>query len=301
VTPTRPAPCWPGAVALPLLYGVPLLGLAALATSAPELPLDRWPDLLLFAALGAISQLMQVRLLRSSSMSVASAVAFAGTVWLGPAAGVWISMGGGLVMCFRPHRKPFLKMAFNVGGLAIAAQVAGSLYVQTGGVVGHARPHLDMLLPIVVAVMARYSINTGLLSAAIALTSGTSLRTVWETNFRWMAAIYFGLGLIGFGMAVAADALGLLGLTIALVPLAIAWYAYKLYVAEAEQARLRSEELQLTKAMLAASRSGGKPSAPASAALPPRIWPARSRRSIRSGLAESIALVSRSSSLRWRA
>jgi diguanylate cyclase (GGDEF)-like protein/PAS domain S-box-containing protein len=249
----RLAPSWRAVLAALLLYGVPLVGLAVLATSAGELPLHRWPELLLFAALCATSQLMPVRLFRSSSMSVASAVAFAGLVWLGPAAGVWIGLGGSLVMCFRPRRKSPLKMAYNTGGLAIAAQVAGWLYVATGGGVGHARPNLDMLVPIVISVTARYCLNTGLVAAAIALTTNSSLRAVWETNFRWLAAIYLGLGLIGFGMAVATDEIGPLGLTIALVPLAIAWYAYKLYVAEAEQARLRSEELQLTKAMLSAS------------------------------------------------
>jgi diguanylate cyclase (GGDEF)-like protein/PAS domain S-box-containing protein len=253
VTTPRRAPSWRGVLAVLLLYGVPLLGLLVLVTSARELPLDRWPELLLFAALCALSQLMPVQLFRNSSMSVASAVAFAGLVWLGPAAGVWVSLGGGLVMCFRPRRKTPLKMAFNVGGLAVAAQVAGFLYVATGGVVGHARPDLDMLVPIVVSVAARYFLNTGLVAAAIALTTNSSLRSVWETNFRWLAAIYLGLGLIGFGMAVATDAIGVLGLTIALVPLAIAWYAYRLYVAEAEQARRRSEELQLTSAMLSAS------------------------------------------------
>src|SRR5207244_5958677 len=111
-------------------------------------------------------------------------------------------------------------------GLSVAAQVAGWLYVATGGVVGHARLDLDMLVPIIVSVAARYCLNTGLVAAAIAVTTNSSLRAVWETNYRWLAAIYLGLGLIGFGMAAAADVIGPLGLTIALVPLAIAWYSY---------------------------------------------------------------------------
>jgi diguanylate cyclase (GGDEF)-like protein len=54
-------------------------------------------------------------------------------------------------------------------------------------------------------------------------------------------------------MAVATGAIGPLGLAISLVPLALAWYAYRLYVAEADQARRRNEELQLIRAMLGAT------------------------------------------------
>jgi diguanylate cyclase (GGDEF)-like protein len=252
----RPARA-PGATPLlltaPLLYGVPLLGLAALVASAVVLPLDRWGEILVFTVLCAASQLMPVRLFRSSSMSVASAIAFAGLVCLGPAAGVWINLGSGLVMCFRPRRKSVQKMAWNVGSLALTAHAAGWLYTAAGGIVGPTRMDVSMLPPILVATAAAYVLNTGLVSAVIAVTSGSSLRSVWDTNFRWLAALYLGLGLVGFGMAVAAHAIGLLGLAISLVPLGIAWYAYKLYVAEADQARHRNEELQLIKAMLAAS------------------------------------------------
>src|SRR5687768_4176094 len=95
--PARAAGLVPRLYAAPLLYGVPLLGLGALAATAVELPLDRWAEILVFTVLCAASQLMPVRLFRSSSMSVASAIAFAGLVCLGPAAGVWINLGSGLV------------------------------------------------------------------------------------------------------------------------------------------------------------------------------------------------------------
>ncbi|HEY3080240.1 MAG TPA: EAL domain-containing protein [Chloroflexota bacterium] len=235
------------------IYAVAAGGAGALVLSAADLPLDHWPELLLFLGLCALAQLMPVPLFSNSSISVAFAVTFASLVYLGPAAAVWVNLGSGLVMCFRPKRKPLEKMAFNFGGLALTAFVAGRLFGLLGGAARPALSDWALLPPSLLAIVAYFLLNSGLLAAAIALTTDQPAVDVWNKNYRWLAPNYVGLGIVGFGMAIAYRASGLLGLTIFLVPLAIAWYAFKLYVAEANQARRWNEQLELTGAMLSAS------------------------------------------------
>ena len=59
-----------------------------------------------------------------------------------------------------------------------------------------------------------------------------------------------GLGLLGLGMAVAVQTIGLAGLGIFLIPLGMAWYSFRLYMAQTAEVRRRNQELQLTNAQL---------------------------------------------------
>jgi diguanylate cyclase (GGDEF)-like protein/PAS domain S-box-containing protein len=244
-------PWWTTARAF--IFCVAVAGPLALILSATDLPLDRWPELALFIALCALAQLMPVPLFSSSSISVAFAVTFASLVYLGPAAAVWVNLGSGLVMCFRPKRKPLEKMAFNVGALALTAFAAGRLFALAGGAASPVPSEWALLPPSLIAIAAYFLLNSGLLATAIALTTNRPAVEVWNRNFRTLAPNYVGLGIVGFGMAFAFRSNGLLGLTVSLVPLAIAWYAFKLYVAEASQARRLNGQLELTGAMLSAS------------------------------------------------
>jgi diguanylate cyclase (GGDEF)-like protein len=247
-----PRPIW-RLTAQPFVYGVAAAGLAALAVSAGQQPLDRWPELLLFFTLCALAQVMPVPIFANTTISVAFALTLASLVYMGPAAAVWVNLGSALVMCFRPRRKPLEKMAFNVGALSLTAFAAGRLYTLAGGLPEPALSDWALLAPSFAAIVVYFLLNSGLLAMAIALTTRQPVLAVWNASYRWLAPSYVGLGLVGFGMAVAYRATGLLGLAIFAVPLAIAWYAFKLYAAEAKQARLAREQLKLTSAMLSAS------------------------------------------------
>jgi diguanylate cyclase (GGDEF)-like protein len=249
---TVPRPSW-RLTAQPFVYGVAAAGMAALGLCAGQLPLERWPELLLFFVLCALAQVMPVPIFANTTISVAFAVTIASLVYMGPAAAVWVNLGSALVMCFRPRRKPLEKMVFNVGALSLTAFAAGRLYEAAGGVPEPALSDWDLLAPSFAAIVLYFLLNSGLVATAIALTTRQPVMAVWNSNSRWLAPSYVGLGLVGFGMAVAYRATGLLGLAIFVVPLAIAWYAFKLYAAEAKQARLAREQLQLTSAMLSCS------------------------------------------------
>lgn len=235
------------------IHGTSLVGLAILGRAAAELVnggYDRATDLLVFFALCALTQLMPVPLFRSSSMSVNFVVAFASIVYLGPAAAVVANLGGGLVMGFRPRRKALHKIVWNVGQLAICTQLTGWVYEAAGGMLRPAAFEWALLPPAILGITTYFFANSFLLASVISLTTNSSLQTVWGMNYRWLAPNFVGMGLVGFGMGVAVSAIGLLGISIFFIPLAMAWYSFKLYMAKTEEVRRRNEELRLTNAQL---------------------------------------------------
>jgi hypothetical protein len=250
-----PVPARQGVLTWGFIAAVTLGGLASLAYTFPRLPFERWPEVLLFFVLCGAAQRIVVPLFRASSISVAFAVAFGALVYLGPAAAVWVQVGSGLMMCLVPHRKPLHKCLFNIGALAVQTLAAGTVYVAAGGVVGPTAFGWALLSAAVLGTLTFVLANTGCLAAMISLTTNARLAAVWEANYRWLIPNYVGLGLIGLGIGVAAEMVGLLGIGIFLLPLAMAWCSFKLYMVKAREVRTRTEELRLTNARLGRANS----------------------------------------------
>ena len=225
-------------------------GAIALALTAPALAADRASDLVFFVALCALAQLAPVPLVRNSSMSVAFAFGVAALVVFGPATAVWVQLAAGLMMAVVPHRKPLAKAAYNAAAVPLQQALAGWAYVALGGVVAADAWSWSQLPPAIVAVTLFVFANTLMLSAAIALETGSKATTIFDANYRWLLPAYVGVGLTGLAMGVAANAVGLAAVTIFFIPLAMAWYSYKLYMAKTEEARRRNHELGLANARL---------------------------------------------------
>jgi GAF domain-containing protein len=234
----------------PFMFLIIVGGLAIYGVALSRIPAERLGEVGLFFVLCGLAQLMPVPLFRNSSMSVAFAVCFASLVYLGPEAAVWVNLASGLVAVVRPRPKPPLKALWNVGALAVSAGLAGGVYALAGGAQRPGALEWGLLPPAVLAITAYFFANTGSLAAVIALTSRASFGAVWGVNYRWLAPNYVGMGLIGFGMGVAVAAVGALGVSIFFIPLAMAWYSFKLYMAKTEEVRRRNEELRLTNAQL---------------------------------------------------
>src|SRR5438128_1588867 len=119
-----------------------------------------------------------------------------------------------------------------------------------GGVRAPAVRSWALVAPAVAAAGVFVALNTGALAAVIALETGSSVRAVWTLNYRWLLPNYVGLGLVGLGMAVAVRAMGTAGLLVFFIPLVMAYYSFKLYMAQTQEVRRRNQELPLTNAQL---------------------------------------------------
>ena len=227
-------------------------GLGVYAYAGSRIPMDRLGEVALFFALCALAQRMPVSLFRNSSISVAFAVAFAALVYLGPAAAIVVQLGAGLVLCVTPYVKPPQKMLFNAGALPLQTG-AGRRGLRRARRRGRRRPtsawrwsrrRWSRSTVFVVA-------NTRLLAVVIALETGSSVRAVWNAELPLAAAeLRRRSGWSASGWRSRSRRSGWPAWPVFFIPLAMAWYSFKLYMAQTEEVRRRNQELQLTNAQL---------------------------------------------------
>jgi hypothetical protein len=197
--------------------------------------------LVLILALAAATQRVPVFLFRSSAVSVSFAATIAAYVLYGPGAAALANVVCAMVNAITP-RKPFQKVAFNFASLTLAAVIAAVVYRLAGGLT----PPTD-LVRTVVAVAASglvyYALGSGFTAAVIALSTGTPFSAVWRENYAWMFVNFVATAVNGASLAVAYQALGFFGALTFVLPLGVAWYSFKLYMARSEETRRHNEEL----------------------------------------------------------
>lgn len=199
--------------------------------------------LAVLVGMAAVTQRMPVFLFRSSAITVTFAAVIATFVLYGTGVGVLVALVPAAVNAFTPKRKPLVKIVFNAGSLATSAFIASSVY----GVVGGHVPPSDIartLLAVVVSAAAYFLANSFFTAAVIALSERQSLVAVWRTNYSWMPLNYLATAAQGAALAMASQALGVFGVAVFTLPLAVAWYSFKLYMAKSVEVRQRNAELQ---------------------------------------------------------
>jgi HD-GYP domain-containing protein (c-di-GMP phosphodiesterase class II) len=223
---------------------IALAGLIALVTGSRALRFDALDPIMIVVliALACVAQRVPVFLFRSSAISVSFAAVIAAYVLYGTAPAMWVGLAQALVNSFTPHRKPARKMAFNFGSFALSAFVAGELYRLAGGLT----PPVAIaptLVAVAVSAAAYFLVNTTLTAFAIALSEGQNVISVWRTNYSWMPVNFGATAVQGAALALAYQALGLFGVFVFTVPLCVAWFSFRLYMAKSNEVRQRNEEL----------------------------------------------------------
>ena len=199
--------------------------------------------------LAAVSQRVQIVLFRSSAISVSIASVIASYVLFGTETAILVSVVEALVNSFTPHRKPLVKIAFNTGNLAASAYAAGTVYMLAGGVT---RPTdiVGTLVAVAVSGAVYFIVNTFLAAAVIAISERQSVVTIWRTNYSWMPVNFLATAAQGAALAMASQALGVFGVAVFTLPLGVAWYSFKLYMAKSSEVRERNAELSSVNEML---------------------------------------------------
>lgn len=194
-------------------------------------------------ALAAVSQRVQVVLFRSSAISVSIAAVIASYVLFGAEVAILLSFVEALVNAFTPRRKPLVKVAFNTGNLATSAYAAASVYALAGGTT---RPTdiVGTLVAVALSGATYFVVNTTLAAAVIAISERQSIVAIWRTNYSWMPVNFLATAAQGAALAMASQALGVFGVLVFTLPLGVAWYSFKLYMAKSSEVRVRNAELQ---------------------------------------------------------
>ena len=203
--------------------------------------------LAILIALAAVTQRMPVFLFRSSAISVSFASVIASYVLYGTGVGVFVSLVQAGVNAFTPTRKPLVKAAFNSGSLATSAFVAGELF----RLIAPDRGDIAAtLMGVGVSAFGYFLVNTALTAGVIALSERQPFFTVWRTNYAWMPLNFLATAAQGAALALASQTLGVFGVLVFTLPLAVAWYSFRLYMSKSSEVRARNLELQSVNDML---------------------------------------------------
>jgi diguanylate cyclase (GGDEF)-like protein len=178
------------------------LGALAVGVALPALASDRWKTLAALLVLALPASTLTVSFTRNvSTLTICQVLDYLALLLLGPREAVLVAAVGGWAQCTlgSRHRNPLHMTVFSVSTLAIAATAAGGIYIGLGGQPG-AWNWSSAESPFVAATTVFFLFNSGLIAAAIGLSTHQSSVRVWCETFLWTWPGY----LLGAGVAAAA-------------------------------------------------------------------------------------------------
>lgn len=213
-----------------------------LLLTALDSPSAHAPDALMFVGLVVLAEFTSSVLLAAQMVfSMSTAVTFAMLLLFGPLPAVLGSMAGSIAVTFvtcvkdlRAGRSWSTSLArqalFNMGALGVSVFVAGLVYLALRGITGETEV-LSNMLPLALAAISSELLNAALVVHAVALQSGRRSMQVWRDNVSWaMPMNILTMTLGGAGLALAHQTVGILGVAVYSLPIALTVYAFRLYV-----------------------------------------------------------------------
>ena len=177
------------------LYVAAVIGVGALVLLAfvPREYPQPWLAVTCLAAMLTVS-LFKLRLPLGhgcSTMSMAYVVDFTVMTTAGVDLAMTIAAVGVLVQCTVNVRRkqPWYRAAFSVASVVLAVKSAGWTWLALGGTVGLSAAGAT-LVPLAMAAVVYFALNTGLVATAIALSTGASVVGVWQGHFVRAAPSY---------------------------------------------------------------------------------------------------------------
>jgi putative nucleotidyltransferase with HDIG domain len=133
-------------------------------------------------------------------VSVSETFVFTSVLLFGPAAGTLTVALDALIISFWTYRKGHsaYKILFNVCAVSLTLWVSSHIYYELSpyGPLYYLKSETintgALLWPLLAFTVAYYAINTGLITAAIALERNSSPLAIWREHFLWLALNYFG-------------------------------------------------------------------------------------------------------------
>jgi diguanylate cyclase (GGDEF)-like protein/putative nucleotidyltransferase with HDIG domain len=180
-----------------------------------------------------------------STMSVSYAIDFASLLLIGPGPTMIVAATSAFSQCtFRSKEpNPPHRTLFSMACLVLTVQAAGAVYVWLGGVPGSLG--LQTLgRPLVGAATTYFMVNTVGVATAIALSTGESVRKVWNENFLWSAPSYFvGTSVAAVAAWITAEFPGKWLAPLAAAPLYLTYRSYKVYLGRIEDEQRHVREM----------------------------------------------------------
>jgi PAS domain S-box-containing protein len=188
---------------------------------------------------------LPIPLASGSTLSVSHAAYLMAFLLLGAKEALLIAVAGSLTQCTVKvkQRYPAYRTAFSVSAEAITMAAMSRAYLWLDGpLVPTDFSRLPQ--PLVGAMTTYFIVNTGLVAAAIALSTGRSLWKVWRDDFLWSGAS-FAVASIAGAVAAVVVARGDHWLAVLLLaPVYLTYRSYQLFVGRLEDQRRHLAETQ---------------------------------------------------------
>jgi signal transduction histidine kinase len=239
---------WDGIPRLAQVYVATVIafGLYALVAAVPR----TLPDPVLFATLLVTACLtsvwkvnLPIPLASGSTLSVSYAADLMTLLLLGPQAAVIVAVAGVWTQCTVKVRQryPTYRTIFSLAAEAITMFATGLVFVALGG---PAAPFdlSQLARPLVATIATYFVINTGLVAAAIALTSKRTWWQVWRDDFLWSSASFMVAGTAGAAAAVVIGRGEHWKAVLMLAPVYLTYRTYQVFVGRLEDQRRHTAE-----------------------------------------------------------
>lgn len=207
-----------------------------------------WLGLFALGLLTAIAQSVPVDIYRLGRISISAVIVLAGGILFGAPAALLLAAVAALVQ-WGLSKGIWYRCLFDLGTLTLSALTATAVYHWL--VAFQASPDPILLVgPALVAAVAYYVVNVGLLTLVMALCEKSSPITVWNERFRWLTVHYVAYGAFSLFLVLGYQAIGVYGLAAYFLPPLLMRYVMKQYTerTEGNVAKLKRMNEELAKA-----------------------------------------------------
>jgi len=200
--------------------------------------------LIALVVLVGFGQALAIEVDDGGSISVSAVGSLAGAALFGPRAALVLAATTAVVE-WSARRSEIHRVLFNIGALTLSSLAAAFVFS-----VGFQSTVGDFVTAAagLVAGLAYFAVNTGLLSVAIAMEGHEKIRRVWQERFAWLATHWIVYGFVGGVMAIAYHAAGLYALAVFAVPLLLMRKTQEAYLKHtqrsAQKLRAAAETIQ---------------------------------------------------------
>jgi signal transduction histidine kinase/CheY-like chemotaxis protein len=187
---------------------------------------------------------LPLSLMSGATLSVSYAADLMALLLLGPRAAILIAAIGVWTQCTFSvkQRYPVYRTTFSVAAEIVTMSATGAAYLALGGRQGPFDV-AALLRPLVAAIATYFVCNTGLVAAAIALSTQRSAWTVWREEFLWSGTSFIVAGTAGAIAAVVVDRGDHWRALLMLAPVYLIYRTYRVFIGRLDDQRRHLEAM----------------------------------------------------------
>ena len=188
---------------------------------------------------------LPIHLASGATLSVSYAACLMALLLLGPRHAMIVAIVGVWTQCsFHAKRTyPVYRTVFSAAAEAITIIATGLVYTALGG-----QPEPTdfpaLAKPLVGAIATYFAVNTGLVAAAIALSSGRTIWSVWREEFLWSGVSFIVAGTAGAAAAIVVERGDHWLAILMIAPVYVTYRTYRTFIGRLEDQKQHAADSQ---------------------------------------------------------